>query len=87
MSKDRDDAIQNILEKVNPSRRGFLKQVLLGGGVVAALAVPASFVEAQEKKDEGKGDEGKAKGKGKGKGKDAKGKGKGEDEKEKTEKK
>jgi hypothetical protein len=51
MSKDRGDAIQNILEKVNPSRRGFLKQVLMGGGVVAALAVPASYVQAQEKKE------------------------------------
>jgi hypothetical protein len=48
MSKDRDDVLQNILEKVNPSRRGFLKQVLMGGGVVAALAIPASRVHAEE---------------------------------------
>jgi hypothetical protein len=58
MAKDRDDVIQNILEKVNPSRRGFLKQVLVGGGVVAALAIPASRVHAEEPVQEGKGKKG-----------------------------
>jgi hypothetical protein len=45
MSKDR---IQSILDKVNSSRRGFLKQVLMGGGAVAALAIPASRLHAEE---------------------------------------
>ena len=44
MAKDR---IENILENVNPSRRGFLKNILLGGGVVAALAIPASYAHAE----------------------------------------
>lgn len=63
MAKDRNDAIENVLEKVNPSRRGFLKNILLGGGVVAALAIPASYAQAQEPKGESgaKGGSGKKK--------------------------
>jgi hypothetical protein len=57
MSKDR---IQSILDKVNSSRRGFLKQVLMGGGAVAALAIPASRLHAEEAARVGqkKGDDG-----------------------------
>ena len=90
MSKDRDDVIHGILEKVSPSRRGFMKQVLLGAGVAAVLAEPASYVHAEQtgqtdpngkgnEEGKSKGSKGADKGKGKDKGKSTgKGEGKGE---------
>lgn len=43
-----DEAFESVLESVDPARRSFLRSLLAGAGALAALAVPASRVLADE---------------------------------------
>jgi hypothetical protein len=73
MSDNNLDHLETMLASVAPSRRNFLRGVLVAGaGTSAALSLPTSILLADEDEDsngkgKGKGD-GKGKGKGKGKG-------------------
>ena len=83
MSDQLSKHVDAVLETVSPSRRDFLRKLLLAGAATATLAPPASQLLAEDAagdgKGKGKGDgEGKGKGKGDGGGKGkSKGKGKG----------
>ena len=76
--------LDSLLEGIVPSRRNFLRSLLVAGAGVALFAPPSSSLADEDApppgegkgKGKGKGD-GKGKGKGKGKG-DCKGKGKGD---------
>lgn len=74
MSETHVSHLESLLEGVSPSRRNFLRNLLLAGAGTAMLAIPCSSL-ADDEPPPGDGD-GKGKGKGKGKG-DGKGKGKG----------
>ncbi len=74
--------LESVLEGVSPSRRSFLRGLLLAGAGGTFLVLPASSLIADDATGDGKGKgDGEGDGKGKGKGKckgegDAKGKGK-----------
>ena len=55
MSDQIRNHVEAILAGVSPSRRSFLRNLLLAGGAVAALALPASQLLAAE----GNGGDGK----------------------------
>ena len=79
MSERQKQALEAIIEQVNPARRSFLQRLLLGGAA-AAFVAPVSALLAQSGSGDGKGKGGgKGKGDGTGKGKgDGTGKGKGD---------
>lgn len=71
MPEQKSSHLDAAIEGVSPSRRAFLRNLLVAGAAAGALAVPASELLAES------GNGGCQKGGGKGKGKGGKGKGKG----------
>jgi hypothetical protein len=69
MSDNRKKKLENMMDQVEHSRRGFLQKLLVGSAV--ALAIPASELLAEDAQDEYTDE---AKGKGKAKAKAAKAK-------------